>query len=58
MSDFKKNLYSATDRLMEKTEGLLRQDVRAMLQIWNEYDSDIRNNKSNVKLQDQPLLGH
>jgi len=27
---------------MEKTEGLLRQDVRAMLQIWNEYDSNIR----------------
>ncbi len=29
-----------SDRLMERVEGLLRQDIRAMLQIWKEYDLD------------------
>jgi hypothetical protein len=28
------------EKLQEKTEGLLRQDVRIMSQIWNEYGLD------------------
>lgn len=29
-----------SDRLLETTEGLLRQDIRIMLQIWNQYGLD------------------